>query len=153
MVYSTRRFVLRFTLYYFVLVFFSPFSTAITSLGDERANLNVFVRLFDSCLFRFVGFLFLLCLERAAVCDCGTPWTFLFPFLNGSISEQWTRYIANNNFYCRISSNCCKSITQSPMARLPWLIENCFWVTRKLLMTAQENKYLGILCGHFLISS
>ena len=21
------------------------------------------------------------CLERAAVCDCGTPWTFLLPFL------------------------------------------------------------------------
>ena len=27
---------------YFVLVFFSPFSIAITSLGKERANLNVF---------------------------------------------------------------------------------------------------------------
>ena len=39
--------------------------------GDER------VRLFDLCLFGFVGFLFLL--GRAAVCDCGTPWTFLLP--------------------------------------------------------------------------
>ena len=27
---------------HFVLVFFSPFSTAITSLGEERANLSVF---------------------------------------------------------------------------------------------------------------
>ena len=27
---------------YFVLVFFSPFSIAITSLGEERANLSVF---------------------------------------------------------------------------------------------------------------
>ena len=41
MVYSTRRFVLCFTLCYFVL-FFSPFSTAITSLGEERANLSAF---------------------------------------------------------------------------------------------------------------
>ena len=53
----------------------------------------LFVRLFDLCLFGFVGFLFLLCLfgfvgflflldlGRAAVCDCGTPWTFLLPFL------------------------------------------------------------------------
>ena len=35
-VYSTRRFVLCLTLCYFVLVFFSPFSGAITSLGVER---------------------------------------------------------------------------------------------------------------------
>ena len=42
MVYSTRRFVLCLTLCYFVLVFFSPFSIAITSLGEERANLSAF---------------------------------------------------------------------------------------------------------------
>ena len=40
MVYSTRRFVLCLTLKYFLLVFFSPFSIAITSLGEERANLS-----------------------------------------------------------------------------------------------------------------
>ena len=40
-VYSTRRFVLRLTLCYFVLVFFSPFSIAITRLG-KRANLSAF---------------------------------------------------------------------------------------------------------------
>ena len=39
-VYSTRRFVLCLTLCHFVLVFFSPFSIAITSLGEERANLG-----------------------------------------------------------------------------------------------------------------
>ena len=50
-VYSTRRFVLCLTLCYFVLVFFSPFSIAITSLGEERANLSVF----HTCTFvRFV---------------------------------------------------------------------------------------------------
>ena len=42
MVYSTRRFVLCLTLCCFVLEFFSPFSIAITSLGEERANLNAF---------------------------------------------------------------------------------------------------------------
>ena len=42
MVYSTRRLVLCLTLCYFVLVFFSPFSIAITSLGEERANLSAF---------------------------------------------------------------------------------------------------------------
>ena len=42
MVYYTRRFVLCLTLCYFVLVVFSPFSIAITSLGEERANLSAF---------------------------------------------------------------------------------------------------------------
>ena len=37
-----RRFVLCLTLCYFVLVFFSPFSIAITSLREEGANLRVF---------------------------------------------------------------------------------------------------------------
>ena len=37
-----RRFVLCLTLCHFVLVFFSPFSIAITSLGEERANLSAF---------------------------------------------------------------------------------------------------------------
>ena len=55
-VHSTRRFVLKLALRYFVLVFFSPFSIAITSLGEERANLSdirTFVRfaLVWFCLF------------------------------------------------------------------------------------------------------
>ena len=37
-----RRFVLCLSLCHFVLVFFSIFSIAITSLGEERANLNAF---------------------------------------------------------------------------------------------------------------
>ena len=41
-VYSTRRFALCLTLCYFVLRFFSPFSIAITSLGEEIANLSAF---------------------------------------------------------------------------------------------------------------
>ena len=39
---SVRQFVLCLTLCYFVLVFFSPFSIVITSLGEERANLSAF---------------------------------------------------------------------------------------------------------------
>ena len=39
---------------------FSPFSIAITSLEEERANLSVFRTFVDLCLFGFVGFLFLL---------------------------------------------------------------------------------------------
>ena len=35
-------FFLSFTVYYFVLEFFSPFSIAITSHGEERANLSAF---------------------------------------------------------------------------------------------------------------
>ena len=50
MVYSTRRFVLHLTLCYFVLVYFSPFSISITSLGEETANLSAF----RSFVLRFV---------------------------------------------------------------------------------------------------
>ena len=42
MVYFPRRFNLCLTLCHFVFVFFSPFSIAITSLGEERANLSAF---------------------------------------------------------------------------------------------------------------
>ena len=56
MVYSTRRFVLCLTLCHFVLVFFSPFSIAITLLGKERANLSAFDRLIDLCLFGYVSY-------------------------------------------------------------------------------------------------
>ena len=42
MVYSTRRFVLSLALCYFVLVFLSPFSIAITSHAEERAYLSAF---------------------------------------------------------------------------------------------------------------
>ena len=38
MVYSTRRFVVCFSVCHFVLVFFGPFGVAIASLGEERAG-------------------------------------------------------------------------------------------------------------------
>ena len=42
MVYFTRRFIVCLSVCHFGLGFFSPFSIAITSLGEERANLSVF---------------------------------------------------------------------------------------------------------------
>ena len=56
MVYSTGRFVLCLTLCYFVLVFFSPFSIAITLLGEERANLSAFHTFIRSLLVWFCRF-------------------------------------------------------------------------------------------------
>ena len=72
-------FVLSLALCYFVLVFFSPFSIAITSLGEERANLSAYVCSICACLVLSV-YSSSLCLGRAAACDCGTSWTFLLPF-------------------------------------------------------------------------
>ena len=64
-VYSTRQFVLSLALCYFVLVFFSPFSSAITSLGEEWANLSAFLCICSICTcFGFVCFLFLLVSEK-----------------------------------------------------------------------------------------
>ena len=45
---------------HFVLVFFSPFSIAITSLGEERANLSAFRTFVRFVLVWNVGFVFLL---------------------------------------------------------------------------------------------
>ena len=42
MIYSSRRFVVCLSMCHFALVFFSPFSIAITTLGEERANLSAF---------------------------------------------------------------------------------------------------------------
>ena len=80
MVYSTRRFVLCVALCYFVLVFFSPFSIAITLIGEDRASFGAF-RIYSicACLILSVSSSSWR-LGRAAVCDCGTPWTFLLPF-------------------------------------------------------------------------
>ena len=41
-VYSIRRFVVCLSMCHFVLVFFSPLSIAVTSLGEKRANLSGF---------------------------------------------------------------------------------------------------------------
>ena len=84
---SAGRFVLCLTLCYFVLVIFSSFRIAITLLGEEKANL--------SALRTFVRFALVWCLSvsssfcclgvgggwGAAVCNCGTSWTFLLPFI------------------------------------------------------------------------
>ena len=56
MVYSTRLFVLSFASY-FVLVLFSPFSIAITSLGEERPNQSAFRTFVRFALVGFVCFL------------------------------------------------------------------------------------------------
>ena len=56
MVYSTRPFVVSLTVCHLVFCFISPFSIAITSLGEERANLSAFrsfVRLVLVWIFRF----------------------------------------------------------------------------------------------------
>ena len=60
MVYSVRRFVLSLALCYFVIVFFSPFIIAITSLGEERAYRSAFRTFVRLGLFGIVYFLFLL---------------------------------------------------------------------------------------------
>ena len=81
MVYSTRRFVVCLSVCHFVLVFFSPFSIAITTLGEQRANLSAF-----RTFVRFV-------LVYKAICRFPlplgvweglrfvivAPWTFLLP--------------------------------------------------------------------------
>ena len=69
------------------LVLFSPFSIAITSLWEERANLIAFRTFVRFVLVWFC--LFPLSLGVwAAVCDCGTPWTFLLPLFWHNLSGK-----------------------------------------------------------------
>ena len=75
---------------------FRPFSIAITSLGEVRANLSAF-RMFNR--FVLVGicrFLLPRYLGRAAICDCGTPRTFLVPFFYTLIMLSSTPSIAKS---------------------------------------------------------
>ena len=64
MVYSTRRFVVCLSVCHFVLVFFSTFSIAITSLGEERANLSAFGTFVRFVLVCMIPVLTRLCLNR-----------------------------------------------------------------------------------------
>ena len=88
-VYSTRRFVVCLSMCHFVLVFFSPFNIAITSLGGELI-LVLFVRLFDLCLFGLVGFLFLLGSGKG----CGL---LLWHSLDFSLTYFWAHYYEPEN--------------------------------------------------------
>ena len=98
MVYSTRRFVLCFTLCYFVLVFFSPFKIAITSLGEERANLSAFrtfvwYALVWFCLFPFPLGVFegLRCIANSSSCTTTVLSKLLTSCLT-AVKEHWIRY-------------------------------------------------------------
>ena len=81
MVYSTRRFVVCLSVCHFVLALFSPFSIAITSLGEERANhsaFRTFVRFVLVWVCRFP--LPLGVWERAAVVLVALPGLFSYLF-------------------------------------------------------------------------
>ena len=75
-------FILRGDLFYVLpcVILFLCFSVLLAlrlpRLGKRELIVVLFVRLFDLCLFGFVGSSSSWGLERAAVCNCGTPWTF-----------------------------------------------------------------------------
>ena len=70
------------TLCHFVLVFFSPFSIAITSLGEERANLSAFRAFVRFVLVWICRFSLPLGVWEGLRFDCGTPWTVLLFFFS-----------------------------------------------------------------------
>ena len=97
-----RRFVLSLTFCYFFLVYFSPFSIAITALGEKMANLGAFRTLVRFAHVLFCLFLPPCCLGKAAVCDCGTLWNFLLPFI---LVCKFKEIYACNDFstqFCKI---------------------------------------------------
>ena len=81
-------FILRGDLFYVLpcVILFLYFSVLLAlrlpCLGKRELILMLFVLLFDLRLFGFVCFLFLFVSGMVAACNCGTPWTFLLPFVN-----------------------------------------------------------------------
>ena len=71
-------------------------------LGKRELILVLFVCFIDLCLFGFVGFLFLC--GRAAVCDCGTPWTFLLPFFVVRWLKYYFHHMITQTSACSISA-------------------------------------------------
>ena len=94
-------FILRGDLFYVLLCvilflcFFSPFSIAITSLGEERANLSAFrtfVRFVLVWIYRFP--LPLGVWEGLRFVICGTPWTFLLhSFSQFQVNNMYLWYV------------------------------------------------------------
>ena len=74
-------------------MFFSPFCIAITSLGEERANLGAFRAFVRFVFVWFCRFLFLL----AAVCDSGNLWTSTFFFILKP--DHWPRRTCRLNLF------------------------------------------------------
>ena len=62
--------------------FFYLWCLVFYSLGEERANLSAFRTFVRFALVWFCVSSSSWCLGRAAVCDCGTPWTFLLLFFS-----------------------------------------------------------------------
>ena len=79
-------FILRGDLFYVLpcVILFLCFSVLLAlqlpRLGKRELILVLFVRLFDLCCLDLSVSSCSWYLGRAAVCDCGTPWTFLLPF-------------------------------------------------------------------------
>ena len=71
---------------YYVLAFFGPFGVAIASLGKEITSIGAFCTFARFALVWFCLLPLSLCLGKAAVCDCGTPWTFLIPPIFNAVS-------------------------------------------------------------------
>ena len=98
MVYSTRRFVVRLSMCHFVVVFSVLLVLRLPRLGQRELILLLFVRLFDLCLFGFVGFLFFLGSGKGCSLWLWHPWTFLLPFLR--LSQVYRCQYAKDNWWC-----------------------------------------------------
>ena len=113
MVYSTRRFVVCLSVCHFVLVFFIPFSIAITSLGEERANLSAFrtfVRFVLVWICRFS--LPLGVWEGLGFVIVALPGPFLLPFFTLlTVLRRWSRCYSYSLVLCGLfcEAICCMS--------------------------------------------
>ena len=99
---------------HFVLVFLVLLVLRLPRLGKRELILVLFVRLFNFCLFGLSVSSSSWGLGRAAVCDCGTPWTFLL-LLFWNCRLQLTLVISTS-----LISNRCLSRSENLARVLTW---------------------------------
>ena len=76
-------------------------------LGKRELILVLFVRLIELCLFDLSVSSSSWCLGRAAVCDCGTLWTFLLPFFSSySLLKKKSRRQMSSEIWHRLDLCC-----------------------------------------------
>ena len=138
MVYSTRRFVLCLTLCYFVLVFFSPFSIAITSLGEEKANLSAFRTFVRFALVYFCLFpLPLGVWEGLRFVIVALPGLFSYLFLSSAIEQKYLIFILHH-----INSRQFSKTAGFALFRLQILLRHVLLICHTILTNQKLGNYL-----------
>ena len=150
MVHSTRGFVVCLSVCHFVLVVFSPFSIAITSLGEERANLSAFRTFVRFVLVWICRFPLPLGLGGRVVRRCRV--SYVTRASNLILAYSWTRpaiLVAGKGrggmflFLLFLHYHSCSSFFPVPLFHLLYYL---FYIFSPFLWETTQNDPQGVTC-------